>query len=261
MLAPRLIACLDTRGGRVVKGVRFADLRDCGDPAELAARYEAEGADEIALLDVAATLEDRGCRLATVRAVRRALSLPLCVGGGVRSADDARSLLDAGADKVAVNSQALREPQLVAVLAEKFGSQCTVLALDAKVSNGRHVVYARAATEATVRDPAAWAAEAASLGAGEILLTSIDRDGTGRGYDLELLGAVRAAVRVPVIASGGASCAAHLAAALCCGADAVLLASLLHDGAGSVASLKGDLLAAGFPVRPVPASSSLDRLP
>ncbi len=250
MLTARVIPCLDTDAGRVVKGVRFLDLRDCGDPTELAARYQEQGADELVLLDVAATTEARGHRLATVRAVRAVLGIPLCVGGGLRSADDAAALLDAGADKVAVNSAAVAEPRLLTELATRFGSQAVVLAIDARTTDGRFVVHTHAGRSGTARDAVGWAHEGSARGAGEILLTSMDRDGTGLGYDLDLLAAVRAATFVPVIASGGARSAADLAAALGAGADGLLLASLLHDGLATVASLKHELLTLGLPLRP-----------
>lgn len=250
MLTRRIVPCLDTEGGRVKKGVRFAGLRDCGDPAELAARYERQGADELVLLDIGATLAAREHRLATVRSVRAAIGLPLCVGGGVRSVADAQALLAAGADKVAVNSAAVARPELLTELAASFGAQAVVLAIDAKQRPGGWSVHTHAGSAASARDPVAWAREGAERGAGEILLTSIDRDGTGEGYDLELLAAVRAAVQVPIIASGGASTPEHLAAALAVGADAVLLASLLHYGKADVQGLKDYLLRNAAPIRP-----------
>ena len=249
MLKPRVIPCLDVRDGRVVKGVRFQALRDCGDPATAAAAYAEQGADEVVLLDVSATAEGRRARLDTIAAVRRALPVPLCVGGGVRGLDDARALLQAGADKVAVNSAAVARPQLLAELAEQVGRQCVVLAVDARAVGGQFVVTTHSAATTTPLDAVAWAAAAAAQGAGEILLTSVDRDGTGHGYDLELLAAVRAAVQVPVIASGGASSPAHLLAALRAGADAVLVASLLHDGITTIPELKAALRSGGVEVR------------
>lgn len=251
MLTHRVIPCLDVRGGRVVKGVRFRDLRDCGEPAAAAARYAGQGADEIVLLDVSATVEERAAAADTVRAVRAAVDVPLCVGGGVRGIADAEALLAAGADKVAVNSAAVRDPALLGELAGRFGRQCVVLALDARrQADGTFAVFTHAATGSTGRHAAGWAAAAVAHGAGEILLTSIDRDGTGQGYDLELLAAVRAAVAVPVIASGGAASPTHLRDALAAGADAVLVASLLHDDVTTVAALKTFLADAGFPIRP-----------
>jgi len=245
----RVIPCLDVAGGRVVKGVRFQGLRDAGDPVERAARYAEEGADELVLLDVAATPAGRGHALEVVREVRRVLPLPLTVGGGVRSAEDAGALLEAGADKVAVNTAAVERPGILSELAERFGSQCTVLALDAAANGSGFEVVVRSGRERTGRDAVAWAREAAALGAGEVLLTSWDRDGTGAGYDLELIRAVRGAVGVPVVASGGAASPAHLAEAVAAGADAVLVASIVHDGVMSVAELKARLAELGVEVR------------
>lgn len=257
MLLPRLVPCLDCRDGRVVKGVRFRGLRDAGDPAACAQRYADDGADELVLLDVAATVEGRGAALATVAAVRAVAAIPLTVGGGVRDVGDAERLLAAGADKVAVNSAAVRAPALLTELAACFGSQCVVLAIDAAArppaspaAPASWEVVVDSGRTRTGRDAVAWARAAEALGAGEVLLTSLDRDGTRAGYELELLQAVRAAVGVPVIASGGARHAADLAAALAAGADAVLVASILHDGDTTVASLKRDLLALGVEVRP-----------
>ncbi len=244
MLTTRLIPCLDVRDGRVVKGVRFAGLRDAGDPAELAARYEQEGADELVVLDVAATPQKRGTQLETVRQVRAMLSIPLTVGGGVRDMDSAAALLDAGADKVAVNSAAVRRPDLLDELSERFGAQCTVLAIDAARAQQTdshplrwNVLIESGATSAQ-RDAVDWAVEAGSRGAGEILLTSWDRDGTGEGYDLDLIAAVRSAVSMPIIASGGAAGPEHLVEAVRAGADAVLAASIFHDRAWSVRDVK-----------------------
>jgi imidazoleglycerol phosphate synthase cyclase subunit len=252
VLTRRVIPCLDTREGRVVKGVRFQDLRDAGDPAQLAARYEAEGADELVLLDVSATPEGRAHALDTVRAVRRVLSIPLTVGGGVRALQDAAQLLEAGADKIGVNTAAVRRPELLAELCARFGAQCTVLALDAARRLGDGAgweVVVRSGAERTGAEAVAWAARAVELGAGEILLTSWDRDGTRSGYDLELVSAVSRIVSVPVIASGGAAHAAHLVDALRAGADAVLAASIFHDGETSVAAVKAELARAGLAVR------------
>lgn len=249
MLTVRIIPCLDVRDGRVVKGVRFQGLRDAGDPAELAEAYEAAGADELVVLDVSATPEGRGTQLDTVRRVRARLSIPLTVGGGVRTEDDAGALLDAGADKVAVNTAAVREPALLARLAERFGRQCTVLALDAAAVGAGWEVVALSGRERTGKDAVAWAREAVRQGAGEILLTSWDRDGTRSGYDLALLEAVSLAVPVPVIASGGADSAAHMVEALRAGASAVLAASIFHDGDTTVAEVKRALAAAGLEVR------------
>lgn len=250
-LTRRIIPCLDCRDGRVVKGVRFQGLRDAGDPVELARSYEAQGADEIVLLDVSATAESRRTALATVARVREVLSIPLTVGGGVRTLDDARALLEAGADKVSVNTAAVADPELLGGLARRFGVQCTVLALDAAVTeagDGFEVVV-RSGTERTRRDAIQWAREAVRLGAGEILLTSWDRDGTRSGYDLDLTRAIAAAVTVPVIASGGADSAEHMVAAFACGADAVLAASIFHDSDTTVGTVKDELAAAGVAVR------------
>lgn len=251
MLAIRIIPCLDVRDGRVVKGVKFQGLRDAGDPVERAAAYEAQGADELVLLDVSATPEGRGHGVETVRAVREALGIPLTVGGGVRAIEDAARLLDAGADKVAVNTAAVQRPAILAELAERFGRQCTVLALDAaRRDDGGWEVVTRSGTHRTGIDAIVWAREAVGLGAGEILLTSWDRDGTRAGYECELLTAVSSAVRVPVIASGGADHPGHLIEALEAGATAVLAASIFHDGDMTVGDVKAALIAAGLEVRP-----------
>ncbi len=239
MLTARIIPCLDVKGGRVVKGVKFKNLRDAGDPAERACAYDAQGADELVLLDVSATPDGRKTRLEWVRRVRAGISIPLSVGGGVRTLDDAAALLEAGADKVGVNTAAVREPALLEQMAVTFGSQCTVLALDAaRTAAGSWQVMVRSGTRKLGLDAVGWAREAAERGAGEILLTSWDRDGTREGYDLDLLGAVSRAVRVPLIASGGASAPAHLLAALRAGADAVLAASIFHYGEYTVGALK-----------------------
>ena len=250
MIVPRIIPCLDVKDGRVVKGVQFQGLRDAGDPVELAAAYEAQGADELCLLDVSATPEGRGNAVETVRAVRAVLSIPLTVGGGVRVADDAARLLDAGADKVGVNSAAVARPALLEELATRFGAQCTVLAIDAARKDDGWVVVVKSGKERTGRDAVAWAVEGTTRGAGEVLLTSWDRDGTREGYDLELLEAVVGAVRVPVIASGGASLWQHLAMAIDAGASAVLAASIFHDGDTTVRQLKAQLYDIGMVVRP-----------
>jgi cyclase len=250
MLTARVIPCLDTVNGRVVKGVRFRNLRDAGDPVECAARYEQQGADELVLLDVAATPEARAHRLDTVRAVRAVLAIPLTVGGGVRSAKDATALLEAGADKVAVNTAAVARPELLTALAQRFGSQCVVLAIDAAgAPGGGWCVVVESGSRPTVRRAVDWAREAADRGAGELLLTSVDRDGTRSGYDLELVSAVSRAVGIAVIASGGANTPGHLAEALLAGADAVLAASIFHDGDWTVAALKDELAARGVRVR------------
>lgn len=251
MLTPRIIPCLDVKGGRVVKGVRFQGLRDAGDPAERAHLYEIQGADELVLLDVSATHEERSHALETVRAVRAVLSIPLTVGGGVRSVADAAALLDAGADKVSVNTAAVQNPDLIDALHKQFGAQCTVLAIDAaqRIDQAGWEVVTRGGRDRTGIDAIAWARDAVARGAGEILLTSWDRDGTRSGYDCLLLKAVHDAVGVPVIASGGAATAQHLADALAAGADAVLAASIFHDGDHTVADVKQSLRNLGVGVR------------
>jgi len=249
MLLPRIIPCLDVDAGRVVKGVRFQGLRDAGDPVERAAAYADQGADELVVLDVSATPEGRGHALEVVRGVRRVLPLPLTVGGGIRAAADAEALLEAGADKVSVNTAAVARPELLEELAGRFGCQCTVLALDAARGEGGWEVVVRSGRDRTGRDAVGWAREAVDRGAGEILLTSWDRDGTGSGYDLELLAAMRSAVEVPIIASGGAAGPEHMADALAAGADAVLAATIFHDGHTTVADLKDRLAELGVEVR------------
>jgi imidazole glycerol-phosphate synthase subunit HisF len=241
---PRLIPCLDVAGGRVVKGVRFQRLRDAGDPVELGASYSEAGADELVFLDVRATLDGRRTLVELVRSVAERLAIPFTVGGGVRSAEDAEELLAAGADKVAVNSAALERPELIGDLAGRLGSQAVVVAIDAE--RGR--VRTRAGTEATGRDAVGWAREAQARGAGEILLTSIDADGTRDGYDLAVTGAVAEAVAVPVIASGGAGNAGHVAAALGV-AQAALLASILHEDPARLGALREELRELGVPLR------------
>jgi len=248
-LLRRIIPCLDVKDGRVVKGIRFQDLRDAGDPAEQAARYEAQGADEIVILDVAASAEGRDTQVETVRRVRAAIRIPLTVGGGVRSVDDARQLLAAGADKVSVNTAAVRRPELLTELAQAFGRQCVVLAIDARRAAEGWEVLVIGGREIARPDAVAWARDGESLGAGEILLTSWDRDGTRVGHDLDLLRAVSDAVRVPVIASGGVGTRAHVAEAFAGGADAVLAASVFHDGDDTVDGIKADLAVRGIRVR------------
>ncbi len=249
MLTRRIIPCLDTRDGRVVKGVRFQGLRDAGSPVELAARYEREGADEIVILDVVATDRGRDHALETVRAVREVLSIPLTVGGGVREVRDAERLLEAGADKVGVNSAASDDPALLERLAHTFGVQCVVLAIDAATTADGWRVFKRSGSEGTGRDAVEWAIEGTRRGAGEILLTSIDRDGTRSGYDLALLSAVCHAVGVPVVASGGARSVEDLIAAVEAGADAVLAASMFHDGDTTVALVKQAMQQHGLEIR------------
>jgi imidazoleglycerol phosphate synthase cyclase subunit len=250
MLTSRIIPCLDVKDGRVVKGVRFQGLRDSGDPVELSIEYQQQSADELVLLDVSATPEGRGHALRTVAAVRQKLSIPLTVGGGVRRIDDASALLEAGADKVGVNTAAVRRPEILSEIAMKFGRQCTVLALDAARSGeGRWDVVVLSGRERTGMDAVEWAHEAERRGAGEILLTSWDRDGTRKGYDLELIEAVSSAVRLPVIASGGASTPEHMAKALRSGASAVLAASIFHEKEWTVSKLKEILKKQGVEVR------------
>jgi len=241
---PRLIPCLDVADGRVVKGVRFRGLRDVGDPVELGARYSDEGADELVFLDIRATLDGRRTLVELVDRVSERLSIPFTVGGGVRSVDDARALLAAGADKVAVNSAALERPGLITELADDLGTQAVVVAIDATEGE----VRSRAGTERTPRLAAEWAKECERRGAGEILLTSIDADGTRAGYDLELTAEVADAVSVPVIASGGAGDASHVAEALQFAQDA-LLASILHENPARLASLRDELRELGVPLR------------
>jgi cyclase len=244
-----VIPCLDVAGGRVVKGVRFQDLADQGDPAESALRYATQGADEIVFLDIGAAPEDRGTELAWVRHTAEQVFIPLTVGGGVRSEADARRLLLSGADKIGINSAAVERPELLGELARRFGSQCVVLSVDARRRDGGWEVVTRGGRQPTGLDALRWIAEGVERGAGEILLTSIDRDGTQGGYDLDLLAEVAALVRVPVIASGGAGAPEHLAEALAAGAAAVLAASIFHQGTWTVDGIKRELAAAGFPVR------------
>ncbi len=255
MVRQRIIPCLDVRDGRVVKGVRFQGLVDSGDPVERAVAYEAQGADELCILDVSATPEGRSNAVATVSAVRANLGIPLTVGGGVRTVADAARLLEAGADKVAVNTAALARPELLAEIHRSLGAQCTVLALDAGRRGDdptRFEVITHSGKQRTGLDAIDWARRATELGAGEILATSWDRDGTGHGYDLELLRQLRAAVQVPIIASGGAQHAEHMSDALHAGADAVLAASIFHRGDFTVADLKRSLTASGHSLRTTP---------
>ena len=294
VLPVRIIPCLDVRDGRVVKGVKFRGLADQGDPAALARAYEEQGADEVVVLDVTATPEGRGTRRDTVAAVRARLSVPLTVGGGIGGVGDAAALLEAGADKVAVNTAALRCPELLSELAARFGSQCVVVSIDAlrmgggpaegdggaraaqwrdgpppgrgRAPESSYEVVVLSGTERLARDAIAWAREAVDRGAGEILLTSIDRDGTRSGYELSLLRAVRSAVGVPIVASGGADSPGHMAEAVRAGADAVLAASIFHQGNWTVRAVKEALAALGVPVRPdytgqaarAPAHSTMD---
>jgi cyclase len=252
MITKRIIPCLDVRGGRIVKGIQFGNIKDAGDPAERAQLYEEQGADEIVILDISATDEERRACFSTVSAVRAVLSIPLTVGGGVRTVDDARALLQEGADKVAVNTAAVRNPELLSLLAEQFGSQCAILALDARGSaampSGYEVVVS-SGKELTSLDAVAWARRAGALGIGEIVLTSFDRDGTGAGYDIPLIQAISASVSVPVIASGGAGSIDDMVQAFQGGADAVLAASIFHYNRSTVTEVKGALAAAGILMR------------
>jgi cyclase len=271
MLTRRVIVCLDVKGGRVVKGVQFVQLRDVGDPVELAARYEAEGADEVVFLDISASAEERGTLLDVARRTAERLFIPLTIGGGVRTADDVGRALRAGADKVSINSAAVERPEVLTESARRFGSQCVVASIDAKASEERPAtgeqrppragsrepraagswrVYTRGGRTPTALDAVEWARECVRRGAGEILLTSIDRDGARTGYDVALTRAVADAVDVPVIASGGAGTAEHVREAIVeARADAALVAGILHDGVKTVRAIKGVLGAAGVRVR------------
>jgi cyclase len=250
MLARRIIPCLDVAGGRVVKGVHFEGLRDAGDPVEQAARYDAEGADELVFLDISASHESRDTTLDMVSRVADRIFIPFTVGGGIRSVEDAGAALRAGADKVSVNTAAVRDPALVSRLAESFGSQCVVVAVDVRRVHGRLAVMVTGGREETPLEGMAWMQQLETLGAGEILLTSMDRDGTRSGYDLPLLRAASAAVRIPVIASGGAGSFADLAAALDAGAHGVLAASIFHLDEQSLPAARAYLRGRGHPVRP-----------
>ncbi len=260
MLLPRVIPCLDVDAGRVVKGVRFQGLRDAGDPVERASAYAEQGGDELVLLDVSATHEGRETAAETVRRVRAVLPIPLTVGGGIRTVADAERMLSAGADKIGINSAAVARPELLSDIRDRLGAQCTILALDAArmpatndnddAGPPRFDVVTHGGRTRTGTDAIGWARAAVAAGAGEILLTSWDRDGTRSGYDLELLRAVSDAVPVPVIASGGAAHAGHLAAALDSGASAVLIASMLHDGDTTVADVKRQLRDLNIETRP-----------
>jgi len=250
MLLRRVIPCLDVDKGRVVKGTNFVDIRDAGDPVELAERYEVEGADELVFLDITASHEKRDTVVELARRCADNVFIPFTIGGGVRSAADAQAVLDAGADKVSVNSAAVRRPELLGEMAEVFGAQCVVLAIDAKRVGDGYEVFLDGGRTPTGRDAVAWAREGAERGAGEILLTSMDRDGTEDGYELELTRAVADAVDIPVIASGGAGEPSHLVDAVeRGGADAVLCASIFHYGTYRVAEAKQAMHAAGIPVR------------
>ena len=250
MLTKRIIACLDMDGGRVVKGVRFKNLRDAGDPAECAAAHARSGADEIVLLDITATSGNRSTLLGAVRSTARSLFVPFTMGGGIRQLDDAAAVFDAGADKIAINSAAVRDPELIGRIARRFGSQAVVVAIDARKINGGFEVFVDGGRTPTGRDAVQWAREAAACGAGEILLTSMDRDGTKSGFDCELVRAVAQAVSIPVIASGGAGSAKDFIDVFRNGcADAALAASIFHFGIENIAQLKSELNDARITVR------------
>lgn len=253
MLSRRLIACLDVRDGSVVKGIRFEGLRHAGDPGSLARRYNDEGADEIVVLDVSATIEGRRALGDTIRAVAREIFIPLAVGGGIRGKSDAVAAFDAGADKVCVNTAAVEDPSLITALADRYGSQAVVVAIDARRGSGGFEAVVRSGREPTGRDAIAWAREAVERGAGELLVTSMDRDGTREGFDCDLTAAVAAAVPIPVIASGGAGQPEHFVDVFTVGrADAALAASIFHYAERSLADLKDFLGSRGIPVRPQP---------
>ncbi|HEY5349088.1 MAG TPA: imidazole glycerol phosphate synthase subunit HisF [Candidatus Lustribacter sp.] len=250
MLVRRIVPCLDIKEGRVVKGVRFVDLTDAGDPVELARRYESEGADELVFLDITATVEGRRATLAVVRAVAAELTIPFAVGGGVQTVDDMNDLLRAGCDKVSVNSAALRNPALIDEAARRFGAQCVVVAIDVRTVDGRFEVVVDGGRTPTGREAIEWAREAERRGAGELLVTSIDRDGTRAGFDLPLLRAMRAAVDLPIIASGGAGRVADFVDVFeQADSDAALAASLFHYGELAIADVKRELAAHDIPVR------------
>ena len=250
MLTKRIIACMDVRDGQVVKGVQFQQLRHAGDPGELAQRYNVEGIDEVVVLDITATIESRQALARTINAVARQIFLPLTVGGGIRSAEDAAAAVEAGADKVSLNTAALRNPDLITTLARRYGSQAVIVAIDAKRRDDGFAVYVRSGTSDAARDAVEWAREAESRGAGEILLTSMDRDGTRSGFDCEMTAAVAHAVNIPVIASGGAGGLDHFADVFTRGhADAALAASIFHFADTSVAELKRYLRDKNIPVR------------
>ncbi len=255
MLSKRIIPCLDVDGGRVVKGVNFLNLRDAGDPVELAAAYDAAGADELTFLDVTASADARGTMLDVVRRTAESVFIPLTVGGGVRSTDDVDRLLRAGADKVGVNTAAVARPELIAEIADRFGNQVLVLSLDARrcqdgaVTDSGFEITTHGGRRGTGRDAVEWAVQASELGAGEILLNSMDADGTRAGFDTELIRAVRREVRVPVVASGGAGAVEHFAPAVQAGADAVLAASVFHFGLLRIGEVKDALAGAGYPTR------------
>ena len=250
MLAKRITACLDVCDGRIVKGRRFVQLRDAGDPVQRALAYRDDGIDEIVVLDVSATLESRLANLRTIENIAESLDVPLCAGGGVREIDDVERLLDAGADKVAINSAALERPHLLSEAAARFGSQCIVISIDARRSGDGYAIATRSARRAHAVDPVTWARDAARLGAGEVLLTSIDRDGSREGFDLELVRRVSDAVGVPVIASGGASTPQSFADVLLAGADAALGASIFHENDARARDVKAVCRERGVRIRP-----------
>jgi len=250
MLARRIIPCLDVKDGRVVKGINFLELRDAGDPVEQAAAYDAQGADEICYLDISAAPEGRSTMVDVVARTADQVFAPLTVGGGVRSVADAERLLEAGADKIAMNTAAIRDPDLVTRCAMRFGTQAIVVAVDAKWTVDHYAVYSHGGRTPEGLDALAWCKRIAELGGGEILLTSMDRDGTGKGYDTKLVGAVAASVSIPVIASGGVGELAHLALGLEAGADAVLAASIFHFGQHTIGEAKAFLAARGLEIRP-----------
>jgi cyclase len=250
MLARRIIPCLDVAGGRVVKGVHFESLRDAGDPVEQAARYDAEGADELVFLDISASPDERRTTLEMVARVADSIFIPFTVGGGIRSVGDAGAALRAGADKISVNTAAVRDPSLVSRLAESFGSQCVVAAVDVRRIDGRLTVVVNGGREPTPREAVSWMRDLEALGAGEILLTSMDRDGTGSGYDLDLVRAAATAVGIPIVASGGAGNLGHLAEALEAGAHGVLAATIFHFRGSSLPEARAFLRERGYPVRP-----------
>jgi cyclase len=250
MLRKRIIACLDVRDGQVVKGVQFQELRHAGDPGELARRYNVEGIDEVVILDITATLEKRQAMARTISAVAREIFLPLTVGGGIRTEEDADAAVEAGADKVSLNTAALKNPGLITTLAKRYGSQAVIVAIDAKRRDDRFAVFVRSGTSDAARDAVEWAREAEACGAGEILLTSMDRDGTRAGFDCEMTAAVADAVNIPVIASGGAGTFEHFTDVFTAGhADAALAASIFHYAESSVTDLKRYLREHGVPVR------------
>jgi imidazole glycerol-phosphate synthase subunit HisF len=256
MLTQRLIVCLDVKGGRVVKGVNFEALRDVGDPVALAERYEQEGAEEVVYLDISASAEERATLLSLARRTAERLFIPLTIGGGIRSADDVARALRAGADKVSLNTSAVERPEVLTEASHRFGAQCVVASIDAAMIDGVYRVFTKGGKSPTSLEAIAWARECEARGAGEILLTSIDRDGVRSGYDLALTRAISDAVHIPVIASGGAGNAGHVCDALLAGgADAALVAGILHDGVTTVAALKQAMREAGIRVCALPASA------